>query len=525
MSRTRQFLTSIAIVIMVGGLACSNSNTSESEQIQSVLEKAGDNRPELEKVIAHYEEVGDQQKLDAALYLIGNMEEHCYVTYRMFDTSGVDVDFNVLDYPDYDSLISYINSVEKERGELDYERKEKILDIETIKADYLIGMIDNAFLAWQEKPWAKNYSFDVFLKYILPYRGSNEPLDEWRTYFLDLYKDLPAKMKSPEDPIEAAALINDDLKSWFKFDARYYLHPTDQGLPEMMDTKMGRCEDITNLTIYALRANGLPITSDYTPYWANTGNNHAWNAIVQPDGKVIPFMGAEANPGEYKLYHQAAKVYRKSFGLNPENLIFQERKQEAIPGWLRGKTYLDVTEDYVDTTSVTYTFESAIPDSVDIAYLCVFNSGAWKPIDWARIENGSATFKKIGCGIACLIGLYINEEIEPYSDPILLGDDGALTFLTADTNSTRDIQLVSTTKRTQIKSAENIAETSLKQDTKYKLSYYDHGWVTLDEKVSTDKPLEFDAVPANCLFWLVADESDKEERIFTIDKEGQQNWW
>lgn len=525
MYRIRLIFASLLIIAVFATSAPTQMYTLESDQVQEVLEKAGDNRQELKKVIKHYQAEGDQQKLDAALYLIGNMEEHCYVTYRMFDTAGADVEFNVLDYPDYDSLISFINVIEKERGELDYERKDKVLDIETITADYLISQIDNAFLAWREKPWAKNYSFDVFLKYILPYRGSNEPLDEWRTFFLKKYADLPSQMKDATDPIEAAALINDDLKGWFKFDARYYLHPTDQGLPEMMETKMGRCEDITNLTIYALRANGLPITSDYTPYWANTGNNHAWNAIVQPDGKVIPFMGAEANPGEYKLYHQAAKVYRKSFGLNPDNLIFQENKQEAIPGWLKGKSYLDVTEDYVDTITVDYTFEQDVPDSIDIAYLCVFNSGAWKPIDWARIENGKASFKKIGRGIAVMIGLYLNEEIEPYSAPMLIGDDGSVTYLKADSNATRNINLVSTTKRTQIKSAENIAETSLKQNVNYKLSYYDHGWVELDQKVSSDKPLEFDKVPSNCLFWLVADDSDKEERIFTVDEDGKQIWW
>ena len=47
----------------------------------------------------------------------------------------------------------------------------------------------------------------------------------------------------------------------------------------------------------------------------------------------------------------------------------------------------------------------------------------------------------------------------------------------------------------------------------------------LAQKTSSDKPLEFDNVPTNCLFWLVADDSDKEERIFTVDKEGKQIWW
>ena len=83
---------------------------------------------------------------------------------------------------------------------------------------------------------------------------------------------------------------------------------------------------MTNLTIYAMRANGLAVTSDYTPYWANSGNNHAWNAIVTPGGEVIPFMGAESNPGKYHLANKVAKVYRKTFGKQKANLAFQQRK-------------------------------------------------------------------------------------------------------------------------------------------------------------------------------------------------------
>ena len=63
----------------------------------------------------------------------------------------------------------------------------------------------------------------------------------------------------------------------------------DVGLVTMLFTHEGRCEDMTNLAIYAMRANALPVTSDYTPYWANSGNNHAWNAILGRDGEVLPW--------------------------------------------------------------------------------------------------------------------------------------------------------------------------------------------------------------------------------------------
>ncbi|MFC1475319.1 transglutaminase-like domain-containing protein, partial [Candidatus Zixiibacteriota bacterium] len=495
-----------------------------SPQINNALNSAEENRTELEKVITHYQNSDDTLKLKAALYLIANMEDHSYVTYNLIDSSGEVVNFNVQEFPNYDSLLKVVEIIEKERGEMDYEKSEKIFDNKTIKAEFLIEQIESAFKAWREKPWANNLPYLDFCRYVLPYRGSNEPLEKWREYFLDKYKDLPDKMLEPTDAIEAANIINDDIKSWFGFDERYYFHPTDQGLSEMLENKLGRCEDMTNLTIYAMRANGLAVTSDYTPYWANTGNNHAWNAIVKPSGEVIPFMGAESNPGKYKLAYNYAKIYRKMYNQNLSNLIFQERKQEAIPRWLSGKSYIDVTADYIDVSDVTIKFEQEIPDSIDIAYICVFNSGKWKPIHWGWVKNGKAVFTDMVTDIAYLPALYINEEIVPYASPFILEKDKSIKYLTPDENSKINAELTSTTKRKKDKSTEGITKIFLKDGVEYELFYYKSGWESLGTAVAGDQPITFNNIPDNSLLWLVAKGPNRDERIFTYEN-GQQIWW
>jgi hypothetical protein len=497
---------------------------SHPRQVVEALEAAGDNGSELEKVIAHYTSGDDSLKLEAAYYLIANMEGHGYVIYDLIDSAGAKVDFNVLDYLDYDALREAVDTLESRHGELDFEKKEMIYDFNTITADFLINQIDLAFEAWRQRPWSRDFSFDQFCEYILPYRGSNEPLEVWRETFLEKYNDISIKMTEQSDPIEAAALINDDVKSWFGFDPRFYYHPTDQGLSEMLENKLGRCEDMTNLAIYAMRANGLAVTSDYTPYWANAGNNHAWNAIVTPDGRVIPFMGAESNPGQYRLANKLGKVYRKTFSKQMENLVFQERKQEKIPRWLARKSYLDVTADYTDVSDVTLEFKKEVPDSVDIAYLCVFNSGEWKPIHWGRIKNGSATFTDMGKDIAYLPALYINEEIMPFGSPFILDIDGIIEELAPDDLNKISVQLASTTRRKQEISTDGILKTFLKAGQEYELFFWDDGWQTLGKSVAGDKPIMFDDVPAGGLYWLVVADSDKEERIFTME-DGRQVWW
>ncbi|RME19945.1 MAG: transglutaminase domain-containing protein, partial [Candidatus Zixiibacteriota bacterium] len=406
MSKLKPLLCLFAPLLLVG---CHVKITGDTypPKVAAVLDAAGDNRPQLEQVIEHYRRSGDTLKLKAAYFLIGNLKDKSYVTYRLFDTSGATVSLDVLAYPDYKALTHAVDSIERERGELDYEHTGETDDAKVITADYLIHNIDAAFTAWREKPWARGLTFDEFCNYVLPYRGSNEPLENWRDTFLTRYADLTAELGDSADPIAVAARINDDIKSWFTFDPRYYYHPTDQGIKEMFASGKGRCEDMTNLAIYAMRANGLAVTSDYTPYWANSGNNHAWNAIVTPDGKVVPFMGCEANPGTYHLWNKLAKVYRKTFAQQPTTLAMQPHKQDSLPRFLGGDSYLDVTADYVPTVDVTITLKKSVPDSVDIAYICVFNSGHWRPIDWGRIEGNQATFHNIGTDIMYLPALYL----------------------------------------------------------------------------------------------------------------------
>ena len=97
-------------------------HTMDSPDIITAFEKAGDNAPELQKVIDHYQKLGDTLKLTAAYFLIANMDQHSYATYRWFDTSDADVNIDVLAYPNYDSLKIGIGEIEKKRGELDYEK-------------------------------------------------------------------------------------------------------------------------------------------------------------------------------------------------------------------------------------------------------------------------------------------------------------------------------------------------------------------------------------------------------------------
>jgi len=521
----RRFLIApIVISAMLTVTSCTDDGTYPADVV-SALEAAGSNAPQLRDVLRHYAQDPDTLKYEAALFLIGNMEGHAYGTYRLVDTLDQDIAFDIDDYANFDALLAAVDSIESESGELDFKKGEKVLDVETITSEFLIEHIDYAFRAWRDRPWAKFLTFDQFCQYVLPYRGSNEPMERWRPYYWGKYNDVIGTIADSTDPAAAAVVINTDVRSWFGFDQRYYFHPTDQGHAEMLESGLGRCEDMTNVTIYALRANGLAVTSDYTPYWANTSGNHAWNAILLPSGEVVPFMGAEADPGSYSISHGLGKAYRKMYAEQKNNLIFQERKQEEVPAWLRGKNYLDVTSDYVETCDVTVHFDEPVPDSVDIAYLCVFNSGNWEAIHWGRIEGDSAVFTDMGREVAYLPALYLNEEIVPFGPPIILDGDCSQRSLVADDKWKSRIELIATTHDQIDASTVGRAISHLTVGTVYELFYFADGdWQSLGKATASDTPLEFEFVPGGALYWLVAEGSRRDERIFTIE-DGVQTWW
>ncbi len=520
---SRKFALVILVILTI--VSCGPREFEPPEKVKEILELAGENRTELEAAIRHFKESGEVIKEEAAYFLIGNLKDHGYAIFELVDSTGGKVDFNVLDYDDYEALLNGWDEIENNTGAIRFELDTLIRDYSVLKAEYLIRNIDLAFDAWENNPWAQHLSFDQFCEYVLPYRSSNEPLEDWRSYFIEELSWVKDSMQDPSDPVEAACLVNDYIKSWFRFDPRYYEHPTDQGLAEMLDVKLGRCEDMTNLAIYAMRSLAIPVMSDFTPYWANTGNNHAWNAILESSDSVTIFMGGEANPGAYELGHKLAKVYRKTFAVQEKSLPEKLEPWEKAPPYLDKNTIRDVTQEYVKTSYVKIELDRGIPDSTNFSYLCVFNSGQWKAIDYTRFHGSWATFSRMGHGIAYLPAFYYEGSILPAGDAFILSDSGKVVPVVPDGNKLITMSLYSTTRRVTRETTDFIEQTDLHPGHAYTLFYWNDKWVEAGRKSAGNGPLVFTNVPSNAFYWLVEENSRKEERIFTLDDEGEQVWW
>jgi len=87
----------ILFILSLVPVAISAEELSFPTEVTETLDKAGDNRGNLEKVLRHYASEGDSLKLEAAYYLIGNMTGHRYASYSLEVTAEAEIALNVLD--------------------------------------------------------------------------------------------------------------------------------------------------------------------------------------------------------------------------------------------------------------------------------------------------------------------------------------------------------------------------------------------------------------------------------------------
>ena len=152
---------------------------------EQALRQAGDNRAELEKVLAHFKDNPDPLKYRAAKFLIEGMPYH--YTYEGKAIEAYDSAYlQMADEP----LPERGNYFKEHTGRIDFAEKHFASDIRHVKADYLIRAIDAACDTWQRSSWQSDYDEGLFFNYVLPYRILNEPLSDWRTLLSEAYPHL-----------------------------------------------------------------------------------------------------------------------------------------------------------------------------------------------------------------------------------------------------------------------------------------------------------------------------------------------
>lgn len=518
-------LAALSLALAVGAVGPARAGGSPPPPaVQAALDDAKGNRAELERFLAHAEATGDAQWLEAARFLVANMPGKGYIVTALKDAKGTVIPYDPLAFPDFEQALQAYEALEKQHGTIDFARDHIVLDLETLTAGFLVEHVDGALAAWRATPASRRVSFATFLEFILPYRGSEEPAEPWMKAMRERFGAAPAVEGSLEDPEAVWRFANADVGTRITFNERYYLHPTDQGYAEMSQSKQGRCEDMTNLTTYAARALGLATAADYTPWWAHSDNNHAWNVLLDAQGR-----------GRDLAQAHAAKVFRKTFSIQHDSLPFLlPPGREAPTRFLAAKACIDVTDQYGPTSDVRVRLEASVAWAERFAYLCVFNGGEWKPIHWAapgQVRDGPlAVFTNMGRGgtrgILYLPAIHDGKDVKAAAAPLLLHPDGSTTTLAGGGAPVRAWLADTSPPQSSPDTHEVKPAMHLQQGTTYVLSQWTlAGWKELREvQVQAAEAVEVEGLPADGLFWLRPRASRKLERPFTVEG-GRQRFW
>jgi hypothetical protein len=237
---------------------------------------------------------------------------------------------------------------------------------------------ENVSLAFEARrlPWSSKVSDDLFLRYVLPYRVTQEPLSDWRRMFFD---SLVPLVRNCTSMTQAAMRVNlwTGRKATYKPNA-----PRDQGPLQTLLSGWGRCEELVILYADACRAVGIPVREAYTPYWTGGESNHAWPEIWI-DGTWFPAHAFEAvDSTDFRFKKdtiRTAYVFAVSFGPPADD--------EPVYRTERGCTVFNVTPDYTPAGLLKVEVNRSGKPAANVPVcVSVFNSGALRQV--ARDSTG-----------------------------------------------------------------------------------------------------------------------------------------
>lgn len=201
----------------------------------------------------------------------------------------------------------------------------------------------------------------------------------------------------------------------------------------LLKARTGNCRDEASFTVFLSRSLGIPAAIDFTPHWGNRSLSHQWSVLILPNGKSTPFyMGCV--PGDTAHYFHSylkPKIFRHRFQLN--RMIANDMKDEkSVPKLFRAADWIDVTEEYYETTDVTRDVPEKYKER-KVAYICVFDNREWVPVHYGKIIDGKVTFPKMGRNVMYVTAFYENGRVVPFGDPFHILQDGTVKNVHADT--------------------------------------------------------------------------------------------
>jgi predicted peptidase len=224
-------------------------------------------------------------------------------------------------------------------------------DLTSLSAEFLLNNVRGAYKAWDNAPWKKQISKEMFLNNVLPYANVNERRDDWREDFYKRFSPLVAKAKTPG---AAAVILNEKVFEKLNVHFSRKRPKADQSPYETMKAGMASCTGMTVLFIDACRAVGIPARFAGTPLWTNKSGNHSWTEVW--DGKWhFTGSGEPADKLDKAWFAKRATTAQKGHRLHAIYAVSFKHTGATFPMvWAPRAKYVyavDVTDRYAPQTA------------------------------------------------------------------------------------------------------------------------------------------------------------------------------
>lgn len=482
------------------------------KEVEQALQHAGPNRPQLEKALVYFTRQGDAEKIRAIHFLIANMGIHAATTYYWADSTGAKVNYNEFDYRSFDEAAAAFDQLKQRHGLL-HPISTIYRDLDTVSGDFLIKNTELAFQRWRSLPSKCN--FNDFCEYVLPYRVSIEPLQDWRDHYTNRFAVLenkPAQTTSDTLLHYIGNNVRDSFSNIYGIEERKEPLPR-LGAMQLLFRKKGACEDIADLACLMARANGIPATVDFIPAWATASGNHYMTYVNISDFPKHHFDASD-NAIIDSLSREPAKVIRTTYSKQYSAALFTDTS--LIPhGFMRTLNYKDVTNEYWTTRDVPADLFELKYRKPALAFACVWNYMKWRPVWWGKVIDNKTVFTNMSKGAIYMPMFFVNKKLLPAGWPVAAGYNNTL-VLKPDTINRRTVHI-----------AEQAKYLAFRTGKKYTLYYWNNRWVKVDIKTADTsmKELVFDNVPSNALMLLIPEYSEHKERPFIITDDNKRLWF
>lgn len=474
------------------------------EPVRKTLELSGINQPHLMSAIVNYVHSSDSLKRKALYWLLANMPGNYSVHYSIEDSNGNKYLFPPENYDNYESLQLSWDSVEKTVGPLHFQADSFLLDQKQVSKAFLVQNIEEAFKAYQGFSWSKKYDFNLFCKWILPYRCANEQIENFRSHFIKKYSSFFVQ-KDKISVFEAALILNELVNLELEYKDSYNKEANVQTIRELEKGRFGNFYDLNIYKVKVLRSFGIAAALDYTPYLADTSFGYAWTTVILPDHSefMLEFPQKVHDLGKPG---RLSKVYRRTFEKDTTSLYAIKKTKQTTPPYLGHFYYTDITNP-LNSKNVSLPYYN----DIDYAYLAVFNNGNWHPIDWSKPKKVTGTtFKRMGTGIVYLPVDLKKKKLYPLDDPFILFSGGTIKKFAPDFTFEQKAQLRETAPYQKI-----IPGIS------YTLYIWNGNWSALFSFTGSHKTVSA-PLPVNGLYLLTNDDLLMNERIFSLSENGNQ---